>query len=70
MATQQISSAAHADACRRWWLDASGVSAIEYALLAALIVVVILGALTATNGAIVAMYTAWTDAVIAALLGP
>ena len=47
--------------------DESGVTAIEYGLIAALIAVAIIGALNATNVSLAAMYTAWTNAVVAAL---
>jgi pilus assembly protein Flp/PilA len=44
-----------------------GVTAIEYGLLAALIVVAAITTFSATGDAISAMYTYWTGAVIAAL---
>lgn len=47
--------------------DESGVTAIEYGLLAALIVVAAIGALSATGTSMTAMYTAWANAVAAAL---
>ena len=49
--------------------DESGVTAIEYGLLAALIAVAIIGAVTATGGSLGAMYTMWSDAVAAAIAG-
>jgi len=47
--------------------EEDGVTAIEYGLLAALIVVAAIGALTATGGSLEAMYTFWSGAVVAAL---
>ena len=47
--------------------DESGVTAIEYGLLAALIVVVCIGAISATGTSLGAVYTTWTNAVLAAL---
>lgn len=44
-----------------------GVTAIEYGLLAALIVVASVGAVSATGTSLSAMYAAWSAAVIAAL---
>ena len=46
-----------------------GVTSIEYALLASLIAMAIIGALSATGGANGSIWTAWTDKVVAAL-GP
>jgi pilus assembly protein Flp/PilA len=48
-------------------VDDSGVTAIEYGLLAALIAVAILGAIRATGISLVALYDYWSAAVIAAL---
>jgi pilus assembly protein Flp/PilA len=54
--------------CSTLWLaDESGVTAIEYGLLAALIVIAIIGALTATNVSLSDLYTRWATAVLAAL---
>jgi len=50
-----------------WLYDESAVTAIEYGLLAALIVIAIIGALTATNVSLTDLYTRWATAVIAAL---
>ena len=44
-----------------------GVTAIEYALLAALIVVASIGAISATGTSVSAMYVFWTTAVLGAL---
>jgi pilus assembly protein Flp/PilA len=52
---------------RQFSLDETAVTAIEYGLLAALIAVGILGALTATGGAITNVFTYWSSAVLAAL---
>ena len=52
-----------------WCADESGVTAIEYGLLAALIVVTIIGAVSATGTSLTAVYKYWSDAVIAALQG-
>ena len=43
--------------------DDSGVTAIEYGLLGALIAVAIIGAVAATGTALTAMYTTWSTAV-------
>ena len=43
--------------------DDSGVTALEYGLLGALISVAIIAALTATGTVLVAMYTTWSTAV-------
>jgi pilus assembly protein Flp/PilA len=51
----------------RWFTDESGVTAIEYGLLAALIVIAIIGALTATNVSMTDLYTRWANAVLAVL---
>jgi pilus assembly protein Flp/PilA len=48
-------------------VDESGVTAIEYGLLAALIVVTAIGAISASGTSLGAMYKLWTDAVAAAL---
>jgi len=45
----------------------SGVTAIEYGLLAALIAVAIIGAVSATGTSLTALYDYWSAAVIAAL---
>ena len=50
-----------------WLAGESGVTAIEYGLLSALIAVAIIGAVSATGTALGAMYTAWSAAVVAAL---
>lgn len=47
--------------------DESGVTAIEYGLLAALITVTILGGISATGTSLLALYEYWSAAVIAAL---
>jgi pilus assembly protein Flp/PilA len=47
--------------------DDSGVTAIEYALFAGLIAVVIVGAITATGTSLTAAYTAWSTAVFNAV---
>jgi pilus assembly protein Flp/PilA len=49
--------------------DESGVTAIEYGLLAALIAVTIVGALTATGTSLTDLYAAWSAAVLAAIGG-
>jgi pilus assembly protein Flp/PilA len=49
--------------------DESGVTAIEYGLLAALIAVAIIGAVSATGTSLGAIYQSWTTAVINAILG-
>jgi pilus assembly protein Flp/PilA len=51
----------------RWAADERGVTAIEYGLLAALIVVTIIGAISATGTSMTAMYTFWSVAVLGAL---
>lgn len=47
--------------------DESGVTAIEYGLLAALIAIAIIAAVSATGTALSALYTYWAGAVSAAL---
>ncbi|MDE2394811.1 MAG: Flp family type IVb pilin [Burkholderiales bacterium] len=52
---------------RNWMADESGVTAIEYGLLAALIVVVAIAAFSTTGDNLSAVYAKWSVAVIAAL---
>ncbi len=52
-----------------WLADESGVTAIEYGLLAALIAVAIVGAVGATGLSLTAIYDYWSVHVIAALQG-
>ena len=47
--------------------DESGVTAIEYGLMAALIIVAAIAGISATGTSLGAMYTTWTNAVAAAL---
>jgi pilus assembly protein Flp/PilA len=47
--------------------DESGVTAIEYGLLAALIAVTIIGAISVAGTSLVALYVYWSSAVAAAL---
>jgi len=47
--------------------DESGVTAIEYGLLAALIAVAIIGAISVTGTALTALYDYWSSAVISSL---
>ena len=47
--------------------DESGVTAIEYGLLAALIAVAIIGGVSATGTSLLTLYEYWSAAVIAAL---
>ena len=47
--------------------DESGVTAIEYSLLGALIAVAIIGAITATGTSLTALYVYWSSAVVSAL---
>jgi pilus assembly protein Flp/PilA len=51
----------------QWLADESGVTAIEYGLLAALIAVAIIGGLNATSTSVIQIYNFWSAAVIAAL---
>ena len=51
----------------KWFADESGVTAIEYGLIGALIVVAIIGVISATGTALSAMYTTWSSAVVAAI---
>lgn len=60
--------AALADAARRLRDDA-GVTAIEYGLLAALIVIAAVAAFTATGGNLEALFGYWTSVVNAAISG-
>jgi pilus assembly protein Flp/PilA len=65
----------HADQARspamnavvRWWRDERGVTAIEYGLLASLIVIAALGAMTNLGAAVFNLFQQWTQAVLAAL---
>ena len=54
-------------AVAQWCNDESGVTAIEYGLLAALIAVACVGAFSLAGTSIVGMYTEWSSAVVAAL---
>jgi pilus assembly protein Flp/PilA len=47
--------------------DEAGVSAIEYGLLAALIAMTILGAVTATGTSLTGLYVYWSSVVVTAL---
>lgn len=47
--------------------DESGVTAIEYGLLSALIAVTVIGAVSATGTSLLTLYDSWSAAVIAAL---
>ena len=47
--------------------DQTGVTAIEYALMAALIAVACLVSLVAMGGAVTNLYTAWVEPALAAL---
>jgi|EndMetStandDraft_4_1072995.scaffolds.fasta_scaffold05989_6 pilus assembly protein Flp/PilA len=47
--------------------DETGVTAVEYGLLAALIAVVIIGAVAATGTSLTAIYTTWSNAVFNAI---
>jgi len=47
--------------------DESGVTAIEYGLLAALIAATIIGAISVAGTSLVALYVYWSSAVTAAL---
>ena len=51
----------------QWRRDDSGVTAIEYGLLSALIAVAIIGAISAAGTSLNAVYAAWSAAVVAAL---
>ena len=53
----------------RWWRDETGVTAIEYGLLAALIAVAGVAALSATGTVSDDIYEYWSAAVVAALAG-
>ena len=50
-----------------WLADESGVTAIEYGLLAALIAVTIIGAVSATGTSLTTIYDYWSAQVMAAL---
>ncbi|ABD68538.1 Flp/Fap pilin component [Rhodoferax ferrireducens T118] len=50
-----------------WLIDESGVTAMEYGLLAALIAVTIIGAISATGTSLTTIYDYWSETVIAAL---
>lgn len=47
--------------------DESGVTAIEYGLMAALIALTIIGGITAAGTSLTAIYVYWSGAVVAAL---
>ena len=49
--------------------DESGVTAIEYGLLAALIAITIISGISATGISVSAIYTFWSNAVVAAIQG-
>lgn len=49
--------------------EETGVTAIEYALLAALIAIVVVGSVTATGNSLLGLWTAVSDAVAAAVGG-
>jgi len=51
----------------QWLADESGVTAIEYGLLAALIAVTIVGGVGATGVSLGDLYEKWTSAVFAAI---
>lgn len=50
-----------------WLSGESGVTAIEYGLLSALIALAIIGAVSATGTSLNAVYAAWSAAAVAAL---
>ena len=50
-----------------WLAGESGVTAIEYGLLSALIAVAMIGAVSVTGTALNAIYATWSAAVVAAL---
>jgi pilus assembly protein Flp/PilA len=52
---------------RRFLMEEDAVTAIEYGLLAALIAVACIAAFRATGVSMSAVYTAWSNAVLAAL---
>jgi len=52
---------------RGWWADEHGVAAIEYGLLAALIVVGAMTGFTALGGSVSDLFTYWSEKVIEAL---
>ena len=53
--------------CKYFFDDESGVTAIEYALLASLIAVAILGGVSATGNSLRDIYTYWSGKVLAAI---
>ena len=65
--TTSITTGRFSSAALAWWQDESGVTAIEYGLLAALIVVACIGVFTAFGDSLKVVYKTWTDAVLAAL---
>jgi pilus assembly protein Flp/PilA len=52
-----------------WWEDESGVTALEYGLLAALIVAAAMGGFTALGGSVEDMFIYWSTKVAEALGG-
>lgn len=59
----------HSATFSKWLDDEAGVTAIEYGLLAALIAVAIVGAISATGRSVDALYTSWSGAVLQVLPG-
>ncbi len=53
----------------RFLRDQSGVTAIEYGLLAALIAITIIGAVRSVGTQLEAVYVFWSNAVVAAITG-
>lgn len=65
--TTSITIRRFGSAALAWWQDESGVTAIEYGLLAALIVIACIGAFTAFGDALLLVYQTWTNAVLGAM---
>lgn len=65
--TTYITTNRFGSAARAWWQDESGVTAIEYGLLAALIVVAAMGGFTALGGSVEDLFIYWSGKVEEAL---
>ncbi|HJV70717.1 Flp family type IVb pilin, partial [Ideonella sp.] len=58
--TDMTTKRSQAVAWRAWWADESGVTAIEYGLVAALMTIVAVGAFTAYADALAAVFKLWS----------
>lgn len=65
--TDMTTKRSQAVAWRAWWADESGVTAIEYGLLAALIVLGAMTGFTALGGSVADLFDYWSMKVVEAL---